>query len=251
MKKIDIHYTTLLFFLLSIFAGLFKDVLILFSIIIIHELGHLLASIIFKYKITKIHIYPYGGMIEYCEDINRPIRQDFIVAISGILVQSIYYFLICLLYNNYIISQNTFVIFCNYHFSILLFNLLPIYPLDGSKLLNLFINLFFPYKMSHIISIIISIFLIILLLIFNININGMLIMVLLIQKVYIEIRNHKFLFNKFLLERYINSYNFNKYKYIKSYKLSKMFRDYKHIFLLNNNQINEKKALKLKFKIDL
>lgn len=251
LKKIDIHYSTLLFLLLALLAGMFKNIIILFSIIIMHELGHLIASLIFKYKITKIHIYPYGGMIEYNEDINRPINEDFIIAISGVLLQSIYYFIIYFLYKNYIIRENVFIIFCNYHFSILLFNLLPIYPLDGIKIINLILNKLFPYKLSHILSIIISIILVIIFLIYNNSNNCILMGMLLLQKIYDEIKNHKYLFNKFLVERYLNNYRFKKYKYIKKYNLKNMYRDYNHVFFINNQYISEKKALNLRFKIDI
>ena len=43
-----------------------------------------------------------------------------------------------------------------YHYGILAFNLLPIYPLDGGKLLNIMLNNFMPYKISFKTSIIIS-----------------------------------------------------------------------------------------------
>ncbi len=251
MKKISIHYTTLLFLFLSLIAGMFKDMLILYSIIIIHEIGHIIPSIIFKYKIKKINIYPYGGMIEYNEDINRPLIEDFIISISGIIMQSLYYFFICFLYSNYIIREYTFVIFCNYHFSILIFNMLPIYPLDGSKIANIIFNKFFPYKLSHMISILLSIIILIVMLIYNNTINFYLISALLIHRIYIEYKNHKLLFNKFLLERYINTYKFNKHKYINNYKFNKMYRDYNHTFIVGNKKISEKNALKFKYKIDL
>lgn len=251
LKKVDIHYTTIISLLIYILAGMFKDITILFSIIIIHELGHLITSKILKYKINKIYIYPYGGMIEYNDIINRPLKHEFLVAISGLILQSIYYFIILFLYNDYVIRETIFVIFCNYHFGILFFNLLPIYPLDGAKIINIILNKIFPYKTSHIISIIISLITIIVLLTLNLTINNFLISILLLYKTIIEIKHHKYLFNKFLIERYINNYKFKKYKYIKEYNLNKMYKDCNHVFFINNIYITEKKALNLKFKIDL
>ena len=209
-------------------------------------------SIILKYNIVKIRIYPYGGIIEYNELLNRPINYDILIALSGIFMQSIYYFIVYILYLNHIIREITFITFCNYHYSILFFNLLPIYPLDGSKILNLSINKILPFKLSHILSIIISIIIFILLLVFNYNnLNYIFISLLLLEKIIKEIKDHKYIFNKFLLERYINNFKFKKIKFIKDYKFNKMYKYHRHIFKIEGEYIPEKKVLKSRFKIDL
>ena len=58
-----------------------------------HELGHILISLLFKWKIYKIIILPFGGLTKYNEIINRPLIEEFLVSISGILLQLIFFYL--------------------------------------------------------------------------------------------------------------------------------------------------------------
>ena len=52
--KFNISYYTYLFLIICFFCGFIKNILILFMIIIIHELGHILIIKILKYKIDRI-----------------------------------------------------------------------------------------------------------------------------------------------------------------------------------------------------
>ena len=58
LNKFYIHPLSYILLLLLILTGSFKETLIVFFIIIVHESGHLLSSKIFKWKLDKIVIYP-------------------------------------------------------------------------------------------------------------------------------------------------------------------------------------------------
>ena len=62
----------------------------------------------------------------------------------------------------------------------------------------------------------------------------------LIKNIYYEIVNYKYRFNKFILERYLNNYKFNKIKKVKT--INKFKRDYTHII---NNEFESKYLSKL------
>jgi len=252
LKKVNIH--SILFFLAfaSVITGLFKEFLVFSSIIIIHELGHIVSALIFKWNIKKINFYPFGGYIEFDEILNRPIKEELIIVISGLLFQTIYFILITIFYNNYIISERLFNLFKHYHYSILLFNLIPIYPLDGIKIVNLLLSKFIPYRLAHFISIIISIIFIIIFIVFSLinylNMNFVLMTGLLFKQIINEKKNHKILFNKFVFERYLYNLKFNKTKILKNEKIKNMYRDKKHVFKINNEYITERKLLRKKYK---
>ena len=114
-----------------VLTGHFSNLFVFTSLIIVHEFGHVLIAIFFKYKVNKIVIYPYGGLTKFDNIINTDIYKDLIVAISGIMTQIIYFFVIYILYNNGIVREYIYNLFLIYHKSMLLFNLLPIIPLDG------------------------------------------------------------------------------------------------------------------------
>ena len=217
---------------LAILTGQFKNFINLISIILFHELGHVLAGLYYKWKIKKIVILPFGGITVFNEKINRPIKEEFVIAITGPIFQ--------IIYNHFFPNI--------YHYDLLLFNLLPIVPLDGSKILNLSLNKIFPFSLSHKITLLISLIFIIILLLSKRNFTYFLIVMFLAFKVIEEIKHHKYLINAFLYERYRYQFCFKKRKIIKNFNT--MYRDCYHIFKINEKFETEKSVLKKRFDIN-
>ena len=135
-----------------------------------------------------------------------------------------------------------------YHYGILFFNLLPIYPLDGGKLTQLILSLFLPYKKSLQTSILISYIVILIYIIVNITsikINGVIISIFLIHKVYIEQNKVCFIYEKFLLERYLNNYKFKQSKIIVDEK--SFYKNKRHLIRKENKYLLEKEYLTQKY----
>jgi Peptidase family M50. len=222
-------------------TGFFKEFTVFMILIIIHELGHIAASILYNWEIEQIIILPFGGITIFNEKINRPLKEELIIALSGPIFQILCYMFLSLFSNNDLVSR--------LHYVILIFNLLPIIPLDGSKICNIFFNYFFSYKRSHILTIYLSI---IFMIIFSFKINNNLIMILillfLILQFLKEVKNHHFYFKKFLLERYLYEFTFKKNKNIIGNNFKKMKRDYTHTFFIKKEIYNEKEFLKFLFK---
>ncbi len=199
-------------------------------------------ALYYNWNIDKIVLLPFGGITIFKDHLNKPLFEEFMILIMGPIFQSLFYFLAINLKPSYILV--------NYHYTILLFNLLPIIPLDGSKLINILCNKVMPFKYSHLATIYLSFIVFLGIVIYNIN-NLILIFILmfLIVKVITEYRNHKYIFNKFLFERYLYKFNFKKVKIIRNIKLTKMYRDYKHLFKVNKILYKEKEILAKKFDI--
>ena len=136
MNKIKFHYTYYILVLSFLLTGQFINLLIFTSLIVIHELGHYLSSKIFNIEVKNITIYPYGGITKLNSVIDIDLTKELIISISGIIMQTIYYFIIYILYKNNIIRPYVFELFNKYHYSIVLFNLIPIYPLDGGRIIK-------------------------------------------------------------------------------------------------------------------
>lgn len=108
----------------------------------LHELGHLIAGILLKMKVKKFSIMPAGFSIEFAikeTDYNKKILKSnileikkIIVAISGPFINLLVIAIIILIGNKSKILTN--IIYSN--FLIAVFNLLPIYPLDGGRILK-------------------------------------------------------------------------------------------------------------------
>ena len=241
LNKLYLHPFFLLTLLIFIFIGRFRFIIFFMLLILVHELGHIIMSLLFKWKIDKVVVLPFGGITKYNEIINRPLIEEFLVAISGVLLQMIFYKFI----HDYI--DYKYFSFINYF--IIIFNLIPIYPLDGSKILNVLFNKITNFKNSILLTVIVSYLCIVVLALLLFNINKLLFMMFIF--LFIEVNKYykekDLMFNKFLLERYLNDLNFRKEKIIKS--VSKMKKDYRHLFYIDNKYMTESTFLKKMFDI--
>ena len=244
--KFYIHPLTILLILLVIFTGLYKEFLIVFSIVIIHEFGHLFSAVYYKWNIDKISIYPYGGCVSFNEKINRPIKEELIILVMGPIVQIVYFLIVYLLFMRGFIDFKTFGLFKTYNFTLLSFNLMPIYPLDGGRIVNVFSNYLFSYRWCNLIICFISVFFIFLVVIYSYNINLVMMMVFVLTEVFVFFFFQGYLYNKFLLERYLDDYGFSKYKIIRN--KNGFYRDRRHIIYIDNEYVTEKDYLRRRYK---
>lgn len=246
--KIYFHFTYLIIAFGFVITGYFPNLIIFTSIIIIHEFGHYLIAKIIGLNPLKITIYPFGGITKMDNPINTRIEKELIVAISGVLFQSLYYFIILILHKHVFIRDYIFNIYKMYHYNILYFNLLPIYPLDGMIILNLILSKFIPYQVTMKLNIFISVITTIIILkanYYNVNYTTILISTIIIDNLVKYYKNINYLFNRFLLERYLHRLYFSKTKTVN--KIANMYKDKYHIIKEKNTYITEKQALFRRF----
>ena len=244
LNNIYISPYTIIFIFLALLTGLFKEICIISTIIIIHEFGHFIMLYLYKWNVRKINIYPFGGIISLDDDLDKNLNEELIVSISGPLLQEILFLIIFILYKKNIINEYIFNIFKNYNIAILIFNLLPIIPLDGSKIINVLLNKLFNFRISYMINIVISIiFLFIFILIFKNDTSYYLIISFLIYQIIYYYKNRHYIYNRFILEKKLKKSHYIKYKKIDSIK--KMYRNKKNLIKDNYykteyNYINKK-----------
>lgn len=175
------------------------------------------------------------------DQIDKPLYQEFLITVFGPIFQWIIFFiLICL--KNY---SSTYFIesLYNYHIYMFIFNLLPIIPLDGSKILNILLNKLFSYKKSNLLLSIISIlFLIGFSIYFKNNYSYYIVISFLIYEIINFIKQSNFMFYKFVYEKYLYRNNYKKTILINN--INKMKRNKKHLIRDNNRYITEKEYIK-------
>ena len=109
---------------------------------LIHELGHLLAGILMGMKPEKIELMPFGVSISFkikVEEYNKKIKKRNMLEIKKILVAlagPLTNFIIIIIASNINIDLFKALIIIYTNFLIMIFNLLPIYPLDGGRILK-------------------------------------------------------------------------------------------------------------------
>ena len=222
-----IYFHPLFYFIvvISLITGHFRNLLYFTILIIVHEIGHSLIGIIFGMKLKYIEIYPYGGCSKLEYKINIKLIKELLVLIAGPIFQIIFTYLVY----SFKIDVSTY--FYDYSIFILFFNLLPVYPLDGGRILNIILSFFISYrnslKYTYYISYFTYISFLFIVLFYIRNLFYKLIVISLGLELFKEIRNMNKYFYKFLIERYLYYFKLNKIKIVSS--INQMMRDYLHI----------------------
>lgn len=122
---------------------------------IIHELGHLATGLILGMKPEKIEITPYGVSISFklmLDDYNKRVNQGNMLEIKKIIVAlagpvtNLFIILITHILNLDMFST-IIIIYAN--ILLIIFNLLPIYPLDGGRILKGTLHIIFGKRKSE------------------------------------------------------------------------------------------------------
>ena len=116
--------------------------------ILLHELGHIAIGRIFGYKLKNIHFLPFGIYIEFKE--KEMIKKQSLINIVIYLFGPIVNFFICIIFLKVKTSISEIIIYMNLILGV--FNLLPIHPLDGSKIIKEVLYILIGNKRGNIYS---------------------------------------------------------------------------------------------------
>ena len=216
-------------------SGYFNYFLIIAFILTIHDLGHIICLKLFNYQISKISVLPFGSIIDTNINPSAKTSEVFLISVAGILMQLILYPVMSALNSAGIINHISYHIFLNYNKIILLFNLLPIIPLDGSKIMMSLFESFFSYKMALKLVNISSLGGIVFFLCYMAyeGLNSYLIVAFLCYKTWEVIKNHAYFFNSFLVSRLSKKTHYSRIKYVFSIK---SIHKNKYNFINNENE---------------
>jgi stage IV sporulation protein FB len=129
IAKIKIHYSLIFLLILSLFTGSFFKILGIIISILIHEFSHYVFLKIFKVNVKNLELSIIGGILEI-NDKNISLIKRLLINSAGVISNLIIILLIKITNINslnYLVYYNLFII---------IFNLIPIIPLDGFRILN-------------------------------------------------------------------------------------------------------------------
>lgn len=192
---------------LAIITGYYWELLTLFIIVFIHEMGHASCAHFFSWKISRILIMPFGGICDVDEHGNRPVAEELLVVLAGPLQHIWMGVSVYLLGENELISPEFATMFQQFNMMVLLFNLLPVWPLDGGKVIYLYLTSRQPFltafRQSLVCSVIVLIFVhLLFLIVFPFNLNVWVVLLYLYATLWRQWNQLRYSFIRFLLERY-------------------------------------------------
>lgn len=137
--KFKFSFVLILVCILFVINNMFVNFIVYFLCLICHEYSHYIVAKKLGYSTGKIYLTPFGATISINENIFYS-YHEVIIALSGPFFN--YFMLISTIALWWIFPQTySFTYnFAQYNFILCFFNLLPIYPLDGSKILSYFLN---------------------------------------------------------------------------------------------------------------
>ncbi|MBZ4225130.1 stage IV sporulation intramembrane metalloprotease SpoIVFB [Bacillus wiedmannii] len=207
LTKISVHPLFWVIIVIGIFTARFKELLLLFCIVLIHELGHAFAAARYNWRIKKIQLLPFGGVAELEEHGNKSLKEELVVVIAG-PIQHIWMMVVgYIVFEAGWLGADLYYFFIWNNIIILAFNLLPIWPLDGGKVLFNVLSHRFPYlqaheKMMKLSCVFFSVILVWQLLWNSNNIMMWVLLIFLAVSLYQEWKQRQYAFMRFLLERY-------------------------------------------------
>lgn len=144
--KLKINYLLLFLIVLSLCIGYGKEIIIGLISVFIHELSHVILSIKFGIKMDEIELFPFGGIAKSQGFFWLSSIEEILVSAIG-PITNIFIALMFLFIYKKGITNHTIEIIIKGNLIIGIFNSLPIFPLDGGKILRGFLCNRMGYKL--------------------------------------------------------------------------------------------------------
>lgn len=188
MMSVKIDLKIFLFLFLFLLTSQIEIYVVLLLFAIIHELGHLIMGAVLGFRPEEIKLTPVGLQMKFKMD-NLKMRENIstnnqlsnslsskvknnlkingvntlcikkaIIALTGPITNLLIAVIVIIIgsFNANIINTYLYQIIIYSNFLIAIFNLIPIYPMDGGRIINETIKIFYgnkvAYKLTYIIS---------------------------------------------------------------------------------------------------
>ena len=121
----------------------------------IHELGHLICGMILGMKPEKLEIMPFGLSVSFkikADEYNKKVKKGNLFEIKKIIVATagpIINLLLIFIINNLELDITKSLIMIYSNLLLFIFNLLPIYPLDGGRIIRGILHIKFGKRKSE------------------------------------------------------------------------------------------------------
>lgn len=132
MPKIRLHYGFILLLAVMSLTGRLADALSVLFVVTVHEYFHVIVASRRGYYLKKITLMPYGAVIFGYERLRQ--GDEWVIALAGPLSNICLSTILAALWWVFPVTYVFTEKLCLYSLVIGIFNLLPLYPLDGARI---------------------------------------------------------------------------------------------------------------------
>jgi stage IV sporulation protein FB len=154
-------YINMLFLALFLFLPV-NITISIFIAILLHEMGHIYMAKRLGYNVEKGFVSIFGGGAVVDESYTNDNRHAIKIALAGPvmnIIVSISCFILGIIFLNYEFIFKNIITLLSINLILAFINLIPVFPLDGGKVLLHSLSIYLPEKKSTNISVFISIIL--------------------------------------------------------------------------------------------
>lgn len=134
--KISVNNYFLILLLIYALLGILSETLLIFGAVLFHELSHVFVSKAYGIKVSQVEIMPFGGVAKTEDLIETDPSVETMVALAGPLSNCFLIFLALILTRYQIWDFGLSRFFIQINAALAVFNILPILPLDGGRIVR-------------------------------------------------------------------------------------------------------------------
>lgn len=135
--RVRFHPLFLLLALVSVGLGLWRDIVVLFLLVLLHELGHAAVANHLGYEVEEVSLLPFGGVAKLSYGSLGPgPRDEALIAIAGPFVNLVLMAAAIAMSGAGLWSEGFAHTVIQLNLWIAIFNMLPALPLDGGRILR-------------------------------------------------------------------------------------------------------------------